>query len=165
MESVTRILSGRARECRHSGAFLARNGALPQFGAWCDQCARWVTKELLWHPGLWLPSDHEKLAGLDLEAAPIRPTAWFRHCERCDKWAVCEVHHMAPRKFFGEACESWPTVYLCRPCHEQWHTIVTPGLCTEYDPAAHAAQLLGYLGVANLRRLWLAVKAANQEAA
>ena len=58
---------------------------------------------------------------------------------------------MAPRKFFGDDCEAWPTSYLCRPCHETWHAVVTPGLCTTYDPAAHAAQLIDVLGVENLR--------------
>lgn len=69
---------------------------------------------------------------------------------------------MAPRKFFGDDCEAWPTSYLCRSCHETWHAVVTPGLCTTYDPTAHAAQLIDVLGVDNLRKLWTAVKVASE---
>lgn len=91
-------------------------------------------------------------------SVPTRPHAWFRLCERCGKWASCEVHHIAPRVFFGDDCEAWPTVYLCRVCHEAWHTAVTPGLCTAYDPRAHAEALFNYLGVDNARALFLALK-------
>jgi len=159
MTQIGAILHTRPRDCRHSGAFLARNGALPQYGAWCDACLRWVTKELAWYPGLWLPASHEKLAGIDCASLPVRPHAWFRYCERCQKWASCEVHHIAPRAFFGQDCEAWPTIYLCRPCHDEWHATLTPGLCTTYDAEAHARQLFDYLGLDRIRTLYSAIKA------
>lgn len=161
-QQINTILSSRGRECVHSGAFLARNGTLPQYGAWCDGCLRWVTKELLWHPGLWLPADHEKLVGIDAASLPVRPHAWFRMCEKCRKWASCEVHHVAPRAFFGEECEDWPTLYLCRPCHDEWHTQLTPGLCTPYDAHDHAVRLLDYLGLDRARELYVALGAEGR---
>lgn len=160
MNDVKSILrKERPRDCRHSGAFLARNGSLAQIGAWCDTCLSWVTQQVAWHPGHWLPSTHEKLKGVDVSALPIRPVAWYRSCERCHEWTVCEVHHVAPRQYFGDECEKWPILYLCRPCHEAWHTIVTPGLCTAYDPAAHARQTFDTLDVEKARAFYKALAA------
>jgi hypothetical protein len=162
MQSIGDILSARPRECRHAAAFLARHPTAGGIGAWCDECARWVTKEVLWHSGLWLPADHEKLHGISVTEIPTRPHAIFRLCERCRKWGACEVHHLAPRQFFGDDCEAWPVAYLCRGCHDEWHTRVTPGLCTPYDAANHAVMLFDYLGVARARDLWVALRAEGE---
>ena len=40
----------------------------------------------------------------------------------------CELHHYAPRHLFTNA-DSWPTGYLCKKHHDQWHKIVTPNMC------------------------------------
>ena len=45
--------------------------------------------------------------------------------------AVCgadgaEMHHWAPRVFFGEDADKWPMSALCVPCHTRWHQIMTP---------------------------------------
>jgi hypothetical protein len=43
-----------------------------------------------------------------------------------------EIHHWAPQylwELFGfNDADKWPTAYLCRPCHQKWHDIVTPGM-------------------------------------
>ncbi len=44
-------------------------------------------------------------------------------CER-----PAEVHHVAPRALFGDQCNQWPKVLLCREHHNEWHTTVTPYL-------------------------------------
>lgn len=44
-----------------------------------------------------------------------------RACYVCGACAPLERHHLAPRHLFGDACERWPTVDVCRPCHEEWH--------------------------------------------
>lgn len=56
----------------------------------------------------------------------VMPDASSR-CVRCGK-RDSELHHWAPRAFFGDACNNWPKDYLCRECHEEWHHKVTPGL-------------------------------------
>ncbi len=47
-----------------------------------------------------------------------------RVCYVCGACAPLERHHLAPRHLFGDACERWPTVDVCRGCHEDWHRIV-----------------------------------------
>lgn len=52
---------------------------------------------------------------------------------RTDICAVCgqpgtELHHFAPRFIFGDDCEQWPKVYLCREHHAHWHALVTPNM-------------------------------------
>ena len=39
-----------------------------------------------------------------------------------------ELHHWAPAHLFGVECEKWPKSYLCRACHKQWHSLVTPNM-------------------------------------
>ena len=48
-------------------------------------------------------------------------------CERCGDTGGVELHHWAPRSLFDDA-DLWPVSNLCRPCHQQWHGIVTPRL-------------------------------------
>jgi hypothetical protein len=125
---------------------LARNAA-GAVGYYCNDCRRWVSKEK-GHPGQWIAKDHPELAGKDLRLLPAVGERIYRKCE--GPWgitALCELHHTAPRKLFGDDCERWTVVYLCRACHERWHSIATPGLCTEHDAHAHAAQLIDVLGL------------------
>lgn len=46
-------------------------------------------------------------------------------CERCGATDGVELHHWAPRHLFDDA-DAWPTGSLCRSCHREWHSIVTP---------------------------------------
>lgn len=50
----------------------------------------------------------------------------LKSCERCGSYAA-ELHHWAPVSMFDDA-HLWPTSWLCRPCHMEWHSIATPGL-------------------------------------
>ena len=158
MEQLGVILRTRPTDCRHDGAYLARSQA-DQVGAWCDACKRWVTKEKAWHGGLWLPAGHPHLEGKRVTDLPIKPHAEYRVCEKCHTFQLCEVHHIAPRAFFGDDADAWPTVCLCRRCHETWHRLVTPGLCTPHDAVAHARMLFDYLGIDRTRALVVALKA------
>lgn len=49
-------------------------------------------------------------------------------CVVCGSLGV-ELHHFAPRHLFGADADKWPTAYLCRTHHKQWHDIVTPNMC------------------------------------
>jgi len=40
-------------------------------------------------------------------------------CQRCGARSA-ELHHWAPRAWFEDA-DDWPTAYLCRTCHLNWH--------------------------------------------
>lgn len=133
--------------CRHGSAYFAKNEANGGLGMWCEECRSWVTKER-GYDRPWLGKDHPALSGIDLTRLPVIGRAIWRKCEGpCGRPGFCELHHVAPRKFFGDECEQWPVVWLCADCHQRWHTILTPGLCTAWDPAGHAVQLLEYLGV------------------
>jgi len=48
-------------------------------------------------------------------------------CDRCGSSDGTELHHWAPRHLFEDA-HQWPTSYLCRSCHTQWHSTVTPNM-------------------------------------
>ena len=155
--------------CDHGGAYLARNKKNGGVGMWCDQCQRWVTRESGFDR-MWLGRDHPALVGKNVAALPeIGERLWQRCQGPCGELAHCELHHTAPRQFFGDDCDRWPLVWLCRPCHDRWHTLVTPGLCTTYDPAKHAQTLLDYLGMDKGRALTQALiqawKARRGEAA
>jgi hypothetical protein len=42
-------------------------------------------------------------------------------CERCGELGV-ERHHWGPYSVFGwPDYETWPTSWLCPPCHREWH--------------------------------------------
>lgn len=138
--------------CSHGGAVLSRCAGNNAIGMWCDDCRSWVTKHLFGRA--WLAKDHSALQGVVLEAIPTVGERTYRKCEGpCGQLAICQFHHIAPRKFFGDACDDWPTFWLCVACHAEWHSRVTPGLCTAYDPDAHATQLLGYLTLDFVARL------------
>jgi len=126
-------------------------------GYFCEDCRRWVTKEK-GYAGVWIALDHPDLSNIDVDALPfLDEFLRYRQCEWCGEAGLCEVHHAAPQKFFGEDAELFPMVYLCRPCHERWHGVVTPGLCTRYDAPQHAHLLASYLSRDQIRALALAL--------
>lgn len=49
-------------------------------------------------------------------------------CVRCGSKLGTEEHHWAPKHLFHEDADNWPKSYLCKPCHKQWHDIVTPDM-------------------------------------
>jgi hypothetical protein len=133
--------------CEHGDAELSRNEANGGIGMWCYACRSWVTRQK-GYDRAWLGKDHPALRGIDLAALPTIGARVYRKCQGlCAQLAHCELHHLAPRAFFGDECDRWPTAWLCRPCHDRWHTLVTPGLCTSYEAEAHARMLIDYLGL------------------
>ncbi len=139
-------------QCDHHGAYLGRNASNGAYGMWCDDCRSWQTKAK-GYDRAWLGKDHPDVIG-KIGSIPDVGIRMYRKCEGpCGQLIVCQLHHMAPRKFFGDECEQWTMVYLCTACHARWHAIVTPGLCTAYDPDRHARQLLDYLGIDNAAAL------------
>ena len=151
MERVGDIMR-RTVVCDHSDAVLSRvvtsNGDA-RYLWWCRECSTNVTKLTGRHGGAWLPKQHRDLAGVDLDSLPLAyADTVYRMCQGpCGRVALCELHHWAPRKFFGDNADIWPLGYLCRGCHELWHSRVTPGLCTTWEPALYAAYVLERLGV------------------
>lgn len=66
---------------------------------------------------------HRELRGLDIDSLPVgRDDTMFNPpCQVCGDFGA-EVHHWAPREVFGPVePDHWPTSYLCRACHEEWH--------------------------------------------
>lgn len=142
MTPIGRVLGS----CAHDGAVLSRNEANGGIGFWCDDCRSWVQKK--GHDRIWFAKDHPALRDINLDEIPkISRNIWRKCAGPCGKIAFCEENHTAPRKFFGETAEDFPKVWLCRECHNWWHRVLTPGLCTQYDPNFHAQQLINYLGL------------------
>lgn len=140
---VGRILGG----CTHSANVLSRNEANGGIAFYCDDCRSWVNKQLGYEKH-WFAKTDAALNGIDLENLPlVRRNIWRKCSGPCGKISFCEENHTAPRVFFGDSAEDFPKVWLCRECHEWWHRVLTPGLCTAYDAVFHAQQIIGYLGV------------------
>jgi len=86
-----------------------------QIKTFCLHC-----RDCLGHvlPKKWFTK--KQLAELRLERTN-NPDNSLDECECCHGLAFCEWHHWAPREFFGEDCERWPTSVLCQECHVLWH--------------------------------------------
>jgi 5-methylcytosine-specific restriction endonuclease McrA len=64
----------------------------------------------------------------DINSIPVVEDFSQDHkCAVCGKTGT-EYHHFAPRHLFGDEADKWPGVYLCRPHHTEWHTLVTPNM-------------------------------------
>lgn len=48
-------------------------------------------------------------------------------CAICGKKET-EYHHFAPRHLFGDDADNWPTAWLCKDHHKEWHDKVTPNM-------------------------------------
>jgi hypothetical protein len=60
--------------------------------------------------------------GIDPETIEEIPTKQpTKPCHVCKTVAQVEVHHLAPYARFGADADKWPTVEVCRACHEDWH--------------------------------------------
>lgn len=100
-----------AQGCRHEfwevGRARISSGAV-QVKSRCLRC-----KDMLGtHPS----------SDFDLDALPWlydRPSP--ASCERCGSTDGVELHHWAPREFFGDEADAWPTGWLCTACHARWH--------------------------------------------
>ena len=105
-----------------------------QYFWWCKRCKR-ITPQ-----ATYLKHDDVKAVcahfGKDISEIPVLNNYAKDNRIRC---AVCgavgaEYHHWAPqsmREAFGLEWPQWPTAYLCKAHHDQWHKIVTPQLVKE----------------------------------
>jgi len=83
---------------------------------WCTHCDCSAVRDRAWISS----------SGLDIPSMPIRtsrsePWRGIERCEVCGCAARLECHHLAPWAQFGHAADRWPTVNVCRHCHEEWH--------------------------------------------
>lgn len=63
-----------------------------------------------------------------IEALPMILPDRETRCAHCGS-RDCERHHWAPKAIFGpDEAEQWPKDYLCKECHDLWHSKVTPQL-------------------------------------
>lgn len=75
-------------------------------------------------PGHWIA--HGKLADMGYHGIDTLPV-WrddrdqVPPCSRCGALGA-ETHHTYPRAIDGaEEADRWPTIWLCRRCHNLWH--------------------------------------------
>ena len=68
---------------------------------------------------LWLINHRKSFLDLPLWDPPYRDGT--RECEVCREFTPTEVHHLAPAEVFGDMCDYWPIVNVCRKCHIEWH--------------------------------------------
>lgn len=94
----------------------------------CEACGQSVSNEAVnGGKGFWIKADF--MPGYKASQLPVYTPSYTRH-RRC---FVCgadeaELHHFAPRAYYGKDCERWPKAYLCKRHHDEWHSVVTPGL-------------------------------------
>lgn len=89
--------------------------------AWCDSCDCNAVGGLgcpLGTPTMVSPS---AFSPEELEAMPIRTSKMRGTCPICRESDILEEHHLAPRAVFNEEANMWPTILVCRSCHERWH--------------------------------------------
>ena len=106
----------------------ASNGS-ERFFWYCPNCNRHANQRHYWisHKTIKRWQGEGRLPD-NLEQIPV--IADYRENVSC---VVCgrpgaEYHHFAPQSladFFGDDWHLWPTAYLCRKHHDQWHDIVT----------------------------------------
>jgi hypothetical protein len=150
------------RLSRHPRACWKRlhrtNGAM-HYAYECDLCGP-ITNQLYPEAKGWYVTKElaRQLSGLDPDTFLLVECGLRYHlCARCGKTLPCDEHHIAPRKVFEDA-ETWPTTVLCQECHLEWHRILTPGLCTRYDPARHVEILSRWLKPPQLDALRHAIR-------
>jgi hypothetical protein len=93
-------------------------------GARCLDCEVWLPSGIAGRVGTWVP--HEHFTERAVNAMPWVDTGDREQpCSVCEKLAILESHHLAPRKRFGaDEAERWPKVDVCRPCHDRWHEVM-----------------------------------------
>jgi hypothetical protein len=99
------------------------------FGWWCLECHAWTPAR---NSGSWIAKETLVAHGVDLLSVPVVDVKKGPRCTHCGKRGA-EEHHWAPRAIFGrEVADAWPTDFLCKECHDEWHRKVTPQLVGGY---------------------------------
>lgn len=55
-----------------------------------------------------------------LRDLPVLMPQLTSRCARCGN-RHAEQHHWAPKEIFKGEANDWPTDYLCKKCHDEWH--------------------------------------------
>jgi hypothetical protein len=145
-----------APKCKYCGGLsvFSRAGGTSGFKvtAWCCACQRPAMPNRIWWPKAgWTP---EQIACMPWVEGSAKAT-----CPVCKRVAALEQHHLSPREIFGDECDAWPTVDVCRRCHERWHDLMG-------HPIGHHPEFEdGYVGQAADDRTPLERLAGEREAA
>lgn len=117
-----RIIVGPPADCWKCGAMSTRMRVANTHGGynvteWCLHCDSSAVRNRAWVPTRGLTSIND---------LPIKQPrqGYYRDehlCTVCGEMGLLECHHLAPWAQFGAAADRWPTVMVCRPCHEEWH--------------------------------------------
>lgn len=107
------------RQCGHSGDYFGstyldsrvvgvrhRNGIVTARKQ-CNRCGHVSSRQL---PGR---AEHLPLVVDGTQGSAV--------CERCGSTDGTEEHHWAPRGIFHSQADEWPTGWLCKACHAEWH--------------------------------------------
>lgn len=88
---------------------------------WCYRC-----NDLAFGGDSWLPNKR------DLMQLPIVSRKADEPCQvlRCLNVGQLEEHHLAPYEFFGDDADRWPTIRVCKRCHDKWHDTINAGRAT-----------------------------------
>lgn len=97
------------------GKVICSNGSI-QYKAYCMECGG---------KGTNIP--YSQVEGLDSSRIKVITEHEIIPCERCGSEEGSEVHHWAPAHLFDDWLD-WPTSHLCRKCHREWHSVVTPNM-------------------------------------
>ncbi len=97
--------------------------------AWfCPACQRYMNA----NGSLWIGASKVlpvlESKSLDVEDIPIVDFSCGERCAKCGSRGT-ELHHWAPRAIFDDA-DDWPMDYLCKPCHDAWHRVMSDHLAT-----------------------------------
>jgi hypothetical protein len=78
---------------------------------------------------LWIAKDevYRFFTKTQIEAMPVIMPECSSRCVVCGN-RTAELHHWSPKAIFNDEAESWPKDYLCKPCHDKWHRMVTPNI-------------------------------------
>jgi hypothetical protein len=102
------------------GVVVCQNG-VRQVRECCFECGRRSN-----------PYGKAELLAAGIDAASLEVVQDFRTepCEVCGSRDGVELHHFACQSYEHRFRDftKWPTPWLCRTCHAEWHRIVTPDL-------------------------------------
>jgi hypothetical protein len=82
--------------------------------AWCRECWRPVSGGIFPSHALFTEAEREAMPWVDSDE-PVQ------FCPICNTAQRLEEHHLAPRAKFPDEFHLWPTVNVCRKCHDRWH--------------------------------------------
>lgn len=94
---------------------------------YCRECGKRSSNHAITSDGVWIKGREvwpHKVVGQLIDALPERENPRASACEVCGSVEPLEQHHLAPAAVFGDDCDKWPTVMVCRSCHRTWHSLM-----------------------------------------